>query len=98
MQSPTTIANAHIFRFFKKNKTGYFIGIFIIILFASIYFILQIQSATYYESISMAVVFLIIVIAFTLAAKSCFYQIAYEKSERIQAQTELQILPICGIH
>ena len=81
-------------RFFEKNKTGYFIGIFIIILFASIYFILQIQSATYFESISMAVVFLIIVIAFTLAAKSWFYQIAYEKSERIQAQTELQLLQL----
>ena len=81
-------------RFLKKNKTEYFIGIFIIILFASIYFILQNQSTTYFESISTAIVFLIIVIAFTLAAKSWFYQIAYEKSKRIQAQTELQLLQL----
>ena len=81
-------------RFFQKNKKKYFIGIFIIILFASIYFILQNQSTTYFESISTAIVFLIIVIAFTLAAKSWFYQIAYEKSKRIQAQTELQLLQL----
>ena len=81
-------------RFFQKNKKKYFIGIFIIILFASIYFILQNQSTTYFESISTAIVFLIIVIAFTLSAKSWFYQIAYEKSKRIQAQTELQLLQL----
>ena len=81
-------------RFFQKNKKEYSIGIFIIILFASIYFILQNQSTTYFESISTAIVFLIIVIAFTLAAKSWFYQIAYEKSKRIQAQTELQLLQL----
>lgn len=78
--------------FFKKKKTSYFVGIVITILLSGYYFYLQDQSANYFGSFSIAIILLIFVIAFTFASKSYFYQIAYEKSQRIQAQTELQLL------
>jgi sensor histidine kinase YesM len=85
----------HLFlynRFFEKNVTKYYYGIISIIVFSSIYFTIQYQNIKYFESISLAIVFFIVIVSFSFASNSFFYRIAYEKSKRIQAQTELQVL------
>lgn len=85
----------HLFlynRFFEKNITKYYYGIISIIVFSSIYFTIQYQNIKYFESISLAIVFFIVIVSFSFASNSFFYRIAYEKSKRIQAQTELQVL------